>query len=69
MRALIFDLDDTLLNRSKRVSHANEAALLHAHEAGFRLIIAPITDTLAPLLDAIATTGDTIAAFIHRLLT
>jgi Cof subfamily protein (haloacid dehalogenase superfamily) len=40
MRALIFDLDGTLLDRSRRVSQANQAALLRAQAAGFRLIIA-----------------------------
>ena len=40
MRALIFDLDGTLLDRSRRVSPANETALLHAKDAGFHLIIA-----------------------------
>lgn len=40
MRALIFDLDGTLLDRSRRVSPANETALLQAKEAGFHLIIA-----------------------------
>ncbi len=40
MRALIFDLDGTLLDRSRRVSPANLRALLRAHDAGFQLVIA-----------------------------
>lgn len=40
MRALIFDLDDTLLNRTKRISEDNQRALHRAEAAGYRLVIA-----------------------------
>jgi len=40
IRALIFDLDDTLLNRSKTVSAGNLSALDQAVEAGYALVIA-----------------------------
>lgn len=39
-RALIFDLDDTLLDRNKQVRPANRRALHAAADAGFRLVIA-----------------------------
>lgn len=39
-RALVFDLDDTLLSAAKTVSVANRAALFEAHEAGFALVVA-----------------------------
>jgi HAD superfamily hydrolase (TIGR01484 family) len=40
MMALIFDLDDTLLNSEKRIGKATRQALLDCHEAGYRLILA-----------------------------
>lgn len=40
MMALIFDLDDTLLNSEKRIGKVTRQALLDCHEAGYRLILA-----------------------------
>ncbi|MFA4994862.1 MAG: HAD-IIB family hydrolase [Bdellovibrionales bacterium] len=40
MQALIFDLDDTLLNSKKRIGEKTKRALFDCHNAGFQLIIA-----------------------------
>ncbi len=40
MKALIFDLDDTLLNSQKRIGEKTKRALIDCNEAGYRLIIA-----------------------------
>ena len=40
MRALIFDLDDTLLDSEKRIGDVTRQALFAAHDAGFRIILA-----------------------------
>jgi phosphoglycolate phosphatase-like HAD superfamily hydrolase len=40
MKALIFDLDGTLLNSEKRIGNLTRQALLDCHEAGYRLILA-----------------------------
>lgn len=39
-KALVFDLDDTLLNRNKRISPINKKALLSCINNGIRIIIA-----------------------------
>ncbi|MCL2505318.1 MAG: HAD family hydrolase [Alphaproteobacteria bacterium] len=40
MKALIFDLDDTLLNSQKRIGEKTKRALVVCNNAGYRLIIA-----------------------------
>jgi Cof subfamily protein (haloacid dehalogenase superfamily) len=61
IRAVVVDLDGTLLNSDKRVSARNLNALLHAHEVGIRVICATarpprtVKMFLPPELLAIAT--------------
>lgn len=40
IQALVFDLDDTLLNRAKRISPVNQEALRQCLDAGIQIVIA-----------------------------
>ena len=40
MKALIFDLDDTLLNSKKQIGMLTRRALIDSHNAGYQLVLA-----------------------------